>query len=111
MEDNMGVPMSDWEWEGIINDPDRQDSIVAHYDEKELNKERFHAKYNGKRRDKILFQAAKYLTAAVGFMAVTAIAMEVSVSWLAWGAGAMAVIMALIASYGFGKAKECAKKY
>lgn len=95
----------------LVNDPDRQADIDARYYEKEANKERFHAERNGQRRDRILFQAGKYLTVAIGFALVAGFAMEKDVAWLAWGAGAVAVMMALVSSFGFGRAKEIVRNF
>ena len=101
------------EWDGIFNDPERKAAAdMRAADEAKLRMDRqeiladFHEKCAERRKDRIEAQAFKYAVAALASGAAAWFVGDGGIGWLAWVFGAGAVMLAIIGSYGFGRAHE-----
>ena len=105
MSENNYVPMSEFEWDGICEkrEPAPQDGTAEYY-KSEL--ERFHAKRNAYKREKILMDALWYLLIAIGLGVISI--------WLhgGWQVSmiVLAAVVGMISTYGFGMARGMRRK-
>ena len=101
----------EFEWDGIVNDPERKaeaDKRAAEQvasDKKEMFVN-FYYEEAKRRKGRTTIQAIRYTVAALATAAVAWFVGAGGIVWLACALGAIAVSLGLIASYGFGCAKE-----
>ena len=99
------VPMSEFEWDGICEKkkPTPQDGTAEFYKSK---LERFHAKRNANKREKIIIYALRYLLIAIGLGVISV--------WLKdnWQVAmiVLAAVVGMISTYGFGLAHTMGRK-
>lgn len=114
---NQNVNMSDWEWDGVVNTPERQEAAAQrHMKEQKDRAEKegflcnFYEKTEQRRKVRVEVEACRYTLGAMIAGLVAYFCGVGGVAWLAWVLGASAVALALIAAYGFGKVKEMGRK-
>lgn len=107
------IPMSDWEWESVVNTPERQEAADQRYvkeqqgrTEKEEFLCNFYEKNEQRRKTRVEIQACRYSLVSMVCGAVAYFCGDGGVDWLAWVLGVVAGVFALIAAFGFGKIKE-----
>lgn len=100
-------------WDCIFNDPTRKAEADKRAEEEaRLRMDRqeiladFHEKCAERRKDRIEGQAFRYTVAAMAIGAAAWFVGDGGIGWLAWVLGAGAVVLGLIGSYGFGRARE-----
>lgn len=101
------VNMSEWEWEGVMNTPERQeaaDKRAAEAEDKQAFLSSFHQKCAERRKIRIEITACRYACWALAAGVAACFAGNDGIGWLAWVLGGAAVVLGLIAAYGFGKA-------
>lgn len=109
------VSMSEWEWEGVMNTPERQeaaekraaeaaDKRAAEAADKLEFLSGFHQQCAARRKNRIEITACRYSTGALAAGVAAYFAGTGGIGWLAWVLGGMAAVMGLIAAFGFGKA-------
>ena len=112
MNECKGFPMSDWEWDGIVNDPKRQ----AEADERAADQAKrmegrkeifddFHQKAAARRKERTMITACRNLTGMIATGLAAYFASTGGVAWLARVFGSAAVVSGMIAAYGFGKVR------
>lgn len=108
--------MSEWEWENIINDPERQEAAnesIAAENRRRAEKEdklcQFHRNNAQRKKTRVEIQACKYLMGALTAGVAAYFAGYGGIGWLAWVLGGAAAIMAGVAIYGLGRVKEMGK--
>lgn len=101
------------EWESIVNDPERRaaaDQIAAEEAKLRMNRQEiladFHEKCAERRKERIEGLAFKYSAAALFSGGIAWIVLSGGIEWLGCVLGAVAVVLGLIGSYGFGRANE-----
>ena len=105
MCENKSVPMSEFEWDGICakKKPTTQDGKEAYYKNR---LDRFHAKRNAHKRERIIIDAIWYQLIAIG--------VGVGSIWLRdnWQIAGiiLAAVIGMIATYGFGMARGMRRK-
>lgn len=123
MEENKGVPMSEWEWEGVVNslrhkeEGDRREAerkIAAEAKANANSKEKemfahFHEERAQHRLERIQIDAARYGVAAVLAGVLAYITGTNGISWLAWLLGIVGGVLAIVSSFGFGIARGIGK--
>ena len=105
------VSMSEWEWEGVKNTPERQeaaDKRAAEAADKREFLSDFHQQCAARRKVRIEITACRYSTGALAAGVAAYFAGNGGIGWLAWVLGGMAALMGLIAAYGFGKVRGMA---
>ena len=103
----------EFEWDGIVNDPERKaeadkraaEQAASAKDKKEIFAD-FYKNETERRKGRTTIQAIRYTVAALATAAVAWFVGAGGIVWLACALGAIAVSLGLIASYGFGCAKE-----
>lgn len=123
MEENKGVPMSEWEWEGVVNslrhkkEGDQREAerkIAAEAKANANSKEKemfanFHEERAQHRLERIQIDAARYGVAAVLAGVLAYITGTNGISWLAWLLGIAGGVLAIVSSFGFGIARGIGK--
>ena len=105
MSENKSVPMSEFEWDNICDKkkPTPKDGTAEFYKRK---LERFHAKRNAYKREKILIDALWYLLIAIGLGVIS--------NWLhgGWQVAmiVLAAVVGMISTYCFGMARGMRRK-
>lgn len=103
----INVSMSEWEWEGVMNTPERQEAAEKRaaeaLDKREFLSD-FHRQCAARRKNRIEITACRYSTGALAAVVAAYFAGTGGIGWLAWVLGGAAVVLGLIAAYGFGKA-------
>lgn len=100
--------MSEWEWEGVMNTPERQEAAnqrAAEVKGKQEFLSSFHQKCAARRKIRIEITACRYCTGALAAGVAAYFAGAGGIGWMAWVLGGVAAVMGLIAAYGFGKAR------
>lgn len=108
--ESKNVPMSEWEWDGIVNDHSRTVCAEKPMEEK---CDMFSGSYQNnerRRRIRIEMQACRYAFSAMMVAAVALFIGAGGLRVLAWILGGTAMILALISAFGFGKIAEMARK-
>ena len=101
------VSMSEWEWEGVMNTPERQEAAEKRAAEAADKREflsDFHQQCAARRKNRIEITACRYATGALGAGVAAYFAWSGGIGWLACVLGGIAAVVGLIAAYGFGKA-------
>ena len=104
---------SEFEWEGIVNDPERKaegdkraaEEAFLRKDKREIFAD-FHQKCEKRRKGRIEAQAFRHTIAGLATGAVAFFVGCGGIGWLAWALGVVAVVLGLVGSYGFGCAYE-----
>jgi fatty acid desaturase len=99
------VTMSEWEWEGILNTPERQKAAAKRTAADTGKQERlseFHRHCAERLKKRLEISACRYATGAVG--AGVAAYFAGDIAWLTLVLWGIALVAGLIAAYGFGKA-------
>lgn len=123
MEENKGVPMSEWEWEGVVNslrhkeEGDQREAERKIAEEAKANansKEKemfanFHEERAQHRLERIQIDAARYGVSAVLAGVLAYITGTNGISWLAWLLGIVGGVLAIVSSFGFGIARGIGK--
>lgn len=105
------VNMSEWEWEGVMNTPERQEAAnqrAAEAEDKQEFLSSFHQKCAARRKVRIEITACRYSTGALAAGVAAYFAGTGGIGWLAWVLGGVAAVLGLIAAYGFGKVRGMA---
>lgn len=117
MSETESVPMSNWEWDGVVNDPKRMETAnarIAQENQRRAQKEmllsQFHQKNEVRRKSRVEVEACRYATGALAAGVVAYYVGTGGVDWLAWALGSVAAVLALIAAYGFGKVYEMGRR-
>ena len=117
MSENKSVPMSNWEWDNIVNDPSRMEAAdvrIAQENQRRADKEmllcEFHQKNEVRRKKRVEIEACRYACGALATGLVAYFVGAGGVDWLAWTLGSVAAVIALIAAYGFGKVYEMKRR-
>ena len=108
--ESKNVPMSEWEWDGIVNDHSRVACVEKPAEEKGNMFSGFYQRDESRRRTRTEIQACRYAFTA---LAVAAVALFIGAGGLrvmSWILGATAMVIALVSSYGFGKIAEMSRK-
>ena len=105
MSENKSVPMSEFEWDGICEkkEPTPKDGTAEFYKSK---LERFHAKRNAYKREKILIDAFWYMLTAIG---IGVLSIWLQGKWQIAGI-ILAAVVGMISTYGFGMAHAMGRK-
>ena len=105
------VLMSDWEWDGIVNDPERKEAAdkraaedAARMEDRQHFLSGFHQKCAERRKVHIENTACRYFTGALAAGVAAYFSGAGGIAWMAWVLGCAAVVLGMIATYGFGKA-------
>lgn len=102
------VSMSEWEWDGVLDTPERRAAAEKRAAEK-MDKQEFlsdfHQQCAARRRNRIEVMAYRYTAGALAAGAAAYYAGSGGIGWLAWVLGGAAVVLGLIAAYGCGKAR------
>lgn len=117
MSETKSVPMSNWEWDGIVNDPNRMETAdvrIAQENQRRAEKEmllcQFHQKNEVRRKKRVEIEACRYVCGALATGVVAYYVGAAGVNWLAWALGSVSAVLALIAAYGFGKVYEMKRR-
>lgn len=109
----MSKTKCEFEWDGIVNNPERKaaaDRRAAEEASLRMGKDEtlagFHQKLAKRRRERIDIQAFRYALTALGAGVAAWFVGMGGIGWLAWTLGAVALVLGLISSYGFGRANE-----
>lgn len=115
MENN--IPASEWEWENLMEDPSHRQAAdhraacraacsVKAEEEKRVFLRNFYEDREAHRKNRIQILAARYGIGALASGTAAYFCAAGGIEWLAWVSCAAAATLALIASYGFGRARE-----
>lgn len=111
MEKN--IPASEWEWENLMEDPSLRQAAdhraacsVKTEEEKRVFLRNFYEDREAHRKNRIQILAARYGIGALASGSAAYFCAAGGIEWLAWVSCAAAATLALIASYGFGRARE-----
>lgn len=103
----INVSMSEWEWEGVMNTPERKEAAEKRaaeaLDKREFLSD-FHQQCAARRKNRIEITACRYACWTLAAGVAACFAGNDGIGWLSWVLGGTAVVLGLIAAYGFGKA-------
>lgn len=111
MENN--IPASEWEWENLMEDPSHRQAAdhraacsVKTEEERRVFLRNFYEDREAHRKNRIQILAVRYGIGALASGTAAYFCAAGGIEWLAWVSCAAAATLALIASYGFGRARE-----
>ena len=111
MSENKNVPMSNWEWDGIVNEhagteaaQHRASDADGVQEAKKHMFDNFYEKSEQRRKVRTGVTAARYAILAIGLTAVAWLVRDMT--GLALTLGGIALVLGLIAAYGAGKCRE-----